>query len=147
MLNIMWVLWWWHMSIQVHCQDKEAIFTMEVTIISGLSKAWQSRLNVKAMFIVSFSCWDLMLYVFVRRGETLNQELYLIIGWCLQKAVWKNDRNSSRNTVGCFPTTTLLHTHHSVQTFLTKLISSDSTSTLQPWSPPSPHFSVLKIES
>ena len=28
-----------------------------------------------------------MLYVFVPRGETVNQELYLTTGWCLQKEV------------------------------------------------------------
>ena len=108
----MWVLWWWHMSIQVHCNNKEAIFMLEVRLIPGLSKAWQSRFSVKTMLIVFFSCWHLVLCVFVPRGETVNQELYLTIGWCLQKAVWKKWQEHQQEHC-CLSAITLLHTHAS----------------------------------
>jgi hypothetical protein len=121
----MWVLWWWHMSIHIHCHNKEAVFTLEVRIIPGLSKAWQSRFSVKNMLIVFFNCWDLMRCVFVPRSETVIQELYLTIGWCLQKAVWKKWQELQQEH-------SWLLTHNNTHTILSRSFP-------QNWCPVNPH--------
>lgn len=90
------------------------------------------------LFSSTVEIWCCMC-LFLDVKQWIKNCIWPLDGVCKKQCEW-NDRNSSRNTVGCLPTITLLHIHHSAQKFLTKLMSSDSASTIEPRSPP-PSFS------
>lgn len=138
-----WVLWWWHMSIQRYIVNTKKQFAQ-----------WKSESSQDCQ---KHDRADLIWRPCSLFSSTVEIWCYMCLFLWIKNCIWplndvckkqceRNDRNSSRNTVVCLPTITLLHIHHSVQKFLTNLMSGDSTSTLQPRSLPTIFLSLeLKV--
>lgn len=108
-------------------------------------KSMTEQIIVKATLAVVFSCWDWMLYVFVPRSETVNQEMYLTIWWCLQEAVWMKYELQRDHCWSLHHNRAPAHTALCPEVSQKSLLSG-STATLKPWDPPSPLFPVPEIE-